>query len=513
MPVGPGKAPDGAVRTGAPAGAGTDDGDRATAAEPPGEGEPSEPPIPPVAPARVTMLSRNASGSAVPPNSMPPRRGRPGGSAPADQGADAGPSELFDPGGPAGPARPDGPAERFRTSQLFEPFTPVTPVTPPPGEAGRPAAPDPTVPWGSMPSASSDGRGETPAGGGSGDAPRHPSTPTTSAPGGDGPAGEEPARSPGEDGSPSETGRAPATPAVGPPGETSPPTPPAGWAPVADGPGSGAHGGPATAPASPPPPHGVAPAAPHGPPPGGHGPPSVPAGLPAQAGPSTLPPAPAAPPAGRQRRLPVVLLVVAVLVAGLGYVGYRQLTGGPPDGFRAATSPGFEMAVPQTWTPPTPGTSPLTVFGVPFGTAGQYGDYACRNARFPRAVAASALIAVPANVGLDQAATAFARGSGEALYPGAGPQVAVGTPSQQELSRVTGSRVEATVRTDGSGGCRATDATVQVLVVPRTTASDGSIGAAVLVVSGDLRGGPPQPAPVTRDELIRVLDTAALSTA
>ena len=192
-------------------------------------------------------------------------------------------------------------------------------------------------------------------------------------------------------------------------------------------------------------------------------------------GPATPPPAPAAPAAtGRLRRLPVVLLVVAVFVAGLGYAGYRQLTGGPPDGFRAATSPGYELAVPQTWTPPAPGTPPLTVFGVPFGVAGQYGEYGCRDARFTRAVAASALIAVPADVGLDQAATAFARGAGEALYPGAGPQVAVGTPSERQLSTVTGSRVEATVRTDGSAGCRATDATVQVLVMPRTTAADGS---------------------------------------
>jgi hypothetical protein len=231
------------------------------------------------------------------------------------------------------------------------------------------------------------------------------------------------------------------------------------------------------------------------------------------AGPTAPPPGPPSPQAtGRLRRLPVALLVAAVLVAGLAYVGYRQLTGGPPEGFRTVTSPGYELAVPQSWAAPTPGTPPLTVFGVPFGTAGRYGEYPCANGRFPRAVAASALIAVPPNVGLDRAATAFARGSGEALYPGAGAQVAVGTPGERELSRVTGSTVEATVRTDGAAGCRATDATVQVLVVPRTTAPDGSIGAAVLIVSGDLRGGPPQPAPLTRDELVRVLDTAALST-
>lgn len=328
------------------------------------------------------------------------------------------------------------------------------------------------------------------------------------------------------------TGRSEASPATGgtvvapappPPGTAAPGTsvedphrgtPPPGRPPAPSEPGPGSYAGPPTAPPHVPFPGGD----PAARPPGYHQPPSVPARVPAPPGrqairPSTPPPAPPAPPAtGRLRRLPVALLVVAVLIAGLAYVGYRQLTGGPPEGFRAVTSPGYELAVPQAWTPPAPGTPTLTVFGVPFGTAGQYGDYPCQTGNFPRAVAASALIAVPPNVGLDQAATAFARGSADALYPGTGAQVAVGTPAERALSTVTGSKVEATVRTDGAGGCRATDATVQVLVVPRTTAPDGSIGAAVLIVSGDLRGGPPQPAPLTRDELVGVLDTAALST-
>ncbi len=205
------------------------------------------------------------------------------------------------------------------------------------------------------------------------------------------------------------------------------------------------------------------------------------------------------------------MLVVVVLVAGLGYVGYRQLTGGPPGGWQEVTSPGYELAVPATWAAPPPGTPPIEVFGVPFGTAARSGDYGCRDGRFARGVAASALIAVPPDVGLDQAATAFARGAGEALYPGAGPRVAVGPASERQLSNVLGSRVEATVRTDGAGGCRATDALVQVLVVPRTTAPDGSIGAAVLIVSGDLRGGPPSPAPLPRGEFGAVADTAVLA--
>lgn len=243
-------------------------------------------------------------------------------------------------------------------------------------------------------------------------------------------------------------------------------------------------------------------------------PPSVPARVTVSSRSAGAPATPALPSregAGRLRRAPVVALVVLVLLAGLVYVGYRQLTGGPPEGWRTATSPGYELAVPNTWTPPAPGAPPLTVFGVPFGTAAQAGEYGCRDGRFARGIAASALIAVPADVGLDQAATAFARGAGEALYPGAGPQVAVGTPAERQLSTVTGSRVEATVRTDGAGGCRATDATLQVLVVPRTTAPDGSIGAAVLVVAGDLRGGPPDPAPLAREDVVGVLDTAALA--
>ena len=49
---------------------------------------------------------------------------------------------------------------------------------------------------------------------------------------------------------------------------------------------------------------------------------------------------------------------------------------------------------------------------------------------------------------------------------------------------------------------------MQAPVVPRTTAWDGSNGAAVLIVSGDLLGGSRSRAPLTRDELVGALEMA-----
>lgn len=197
-------------------------------------------------------------------------------------------------------------------------------------------------------------------------------------------------------------------------------------------------------------------------------------------------------------------MVVVVLLAGVGYVGYRQAAGDPLAGGQQVSSAGYRLTVPDGWTPAAPGSAPVPVFGVPFVPIAQVGGYPCRDASFTRGTVTGAQVAVPPGVPLEQAASAFARGAGEALYAGAAPQVAVGVPAPRD----GGTQVEATVRTDGLGGCRATEATVLVLAQPRVTAADGSTGAALLVVGGDTRAGPAEPAPRTRDELLAVLDTA-----
>lgn len=213
---------------------------------------------------------------------------------------------------------------------------------------------------------------------------------------------------------------------------------------------------------------------------------------------------PPAPSRGRAHAA-LAALVAVVLLAGVGYAGYRQAAGDPQAG-RELSSPAYTLTVPDDWNPAPPGPAPVTVYGVPFTPVAQAAGYPCRDGSFTRGTVADARVAVPPGVGMEQAASAFARGAGEALYAGAAPQVAVGVPSPRDGG---GTQVEATVRTDGLGGCRATEATVLVVAEPRITASDGSTGTALLIVGGDTRGGPAEPAPLARDTLLGIVDTAA----
>ncbi|RZT84766.1 hypothetical protein EV383_1621 [Pseudonocardia sediminis] len=211
-----------------------------------------------------------------------------------------------------------------------------------------------------------------------------------------------------------------------------------------------------------------------------------------------------APRPSRGRYLTLAVMVAVVLLAGVGYAGYRQAVGDPEAG-RRVSSAAYTLTVPDGWTPAPPGAAPVTVYGIPFVPVAQASDYPCRDGSFTRGTVAGAQVAVPTGVSVEQAAGAFARGAGEALYAGAAPQVAVGPPTPRDGG---GTQVEATVRTDGFGGCRATEATVLVVAEPRVTAADGSTGAALLVIGGDTRGGPAGPEPLTRDVLIGIASTA-----
>lgn len=193
-----------------------------------------------------------------------------------------------------------------------------------------------------------------------------------------------------------------------------------------------------------------------------------------------------------------------MLLAGIAYAGYRQAVHDPEAG-QQISSDAYTLTVPGGWSAAPPGAAPVTIYGVPFTPVAQAPGYPCRDHSFARGTVAGAQVAVPPGVAVEQAASAFARGAGESLYAGAAPQVAVGLPAPREGG---GTRVEATVRTDGLGGCRATEATVLVVAEPRITAGDGSTGAALLVVGGDTRGGPDAPGPLTRDALTGIAGTA-----
>ncbi|ANY08361.1 hypothetical protein AFB00_21110 [Pseudonocardia sp. HH130630-07] len=198
----------------------------------------------------------------------------------------------------------------------------------------------------------------------------------------------------------------------------------------------------------------------------------------------------------------LVAAVAALLVAGVVAALHGPAgTDAPPAAAPAApaASDAFAVTPPSGWVAATADAPPLDVFGVPFTRLAEMPPFAagqCPAGAAPRGVAAAGLVAVPAGTSVEQAAQAFARGTGESAYAGAAPQVAVGPPAPRPgaAGAEAGTWVEATVRTDGTAagqpGCRATDGSIGVLAVPRTRAQDGSTGVAMLVTAGDTAGGP-----------------------
>ncbi|MFP5023018.1 hypothetical protein [Pseudonocardia phyllosphaerae] len=226
-------------------------------------------------------------------------------------------------------------------------------------------------------------------------------------------------------------------------------------------------------------------------------------------------------------------LVVVLLVAGT-VIAFAVPRSAPPPAGAPAAQPrdgaptaqtrdpdAFAVQSPDGWAPVAAGAAPLEVFGVPFTPLTEVPApeaVACPSPVATQGVAASGLVAVPAGTSVEQAAGAFARGTGEAVYAGTQPQVTVGAPGPRPGSGAgieQGTWVEATVHTDGTGpvaggapspGCRATDAHVGVLAVPRTRAQDGSVGVAMLLVAADAAGGPGRPVP--HDDLTRLASSA-----
>lgn len=206
---------------------------------------------------------------------------------------------------------------------------------------------------------------------------------------------------------------------------------------------------------------------------------------------------PAGPAARRRWRPGLAAAVVVLVVAGTAAALGTRPGPATPAAPGPAASEAFAVTPPAGWSAGTAQAPPLEVFGVPFVRLAEvppFGAGGCPVPAAPRGTAAAALVAVPAGTTVERAAQAFARGAGEAAYAGAGPQVAVGPPGPRPAGAADGAEpgtwVEATVRTDGRAGCRATDAAVGVLAVPRTPARDGSTGVAMLVLTADAGGGP-----------------------
>ncbi|MFC5993150.1 hypothetical protein ACFQE5_02870, partial [Pseudonocardia hispaniensis] len=207
-------------------------------------------------------------------------------------------------------------------------------------------------------------------------------------------------------------------------------------------------------------------------------------------------PEPAAPEHTRGT-IAAVLAVIAVVLTGLGVGGYLLLRGGgtetTPADFQPIRTPTLVYAVPPDWTTTPQGGFPGT-FGVTFQGVAEGPGYSCKGADYARGTVSSTLVAdgsvVPVEV-----AQAFAETLGERYYTAVDrtpPRVVVGAPERLEVDGVPATLVEATATTPSDDGCLATTGTVLVLAVP-TTSRAGDRAVAVLVVNGDVTGGPADP--------------------
>lgn len=234
------------------------------------------------------------------------------------------------------------------------------------------------------------------------------------------------------------------------------------------------------------------------------------------------PPWPPPPPPPRRRTGRVVALVLAgtIVLAGLGvgtFLAVRGATGAPgsiagaepPVSFRDVRTPFLSYAVPSDWDVAGNVEDP-TALGLAFTGTAAGAAYDCAGESYLRGVVSSTLVpdaSPPAEI-----AGVFARELGRSYYSGdAGePEVTVRTPRVVDVGGVTGSVVEATVRTATDDGCLATEGTVLVLAVP-AAGPDGAPSTALLMVNGDVSGGPAEPASPDRTTLDAIVGSARLA--
>lgn len=213
----------------------------------------------------------------------------------------------------------------------------------------------------------------------------------------------------------------------------------------------------------------------------------------------------------RGRGPAVALILICLLVAvGLGTTTVlllRQVAAGPPGTTSVAAvqtvrGPALTYQVPGDWTvaeqagPEPDGGIALT--GVADGPR-----YECGSADFVRGLAGT--LVVPSGPDPGELASTVARDFATSGYQVNGPpEVQVGSPTPRDVGGLDGVLVEATVVASSSDGCLATDGVVLALAVPLP---DGA-STAVLLVNGDLAGGPAEPPSPQRADLDAIVDSA-----
>jgi hypothetical protein len=163
----------------------------------------------------------------------------------------------------------------------------------------------------------------------------------------------------------------------------------------------------------------------------------------------------------------------------------------------------FAYEVPPSWQQLGTSYQSRALPNVTMTHIASFGDYSCAGKTLSRGTLGSTSVATG---DLNTIATAFARGLGDELYAQVpGHQVQPGAPRQANRDGpdgpVTGVQVDAVV-TGPPDPCTASQGMVKVLAL---AARDRVV---VLVVNGDLAGGPPTPAPAAEADLQRIVDSA-----
>ena len=203
------------------------------------------------------------------------------------------------------------------------------------------------------------------------------------------------------------------------------------------------------------------------------------------------------------RRGLVALSVVAALVLAVGVLVVLRCIGTSDS---TVTTPFLSYVPPPGWSA-APADAEAAV-DAPSLTGVVHGPgYTCGGEQYLRGFAAAALLPTDASAGPADRGERVARWFADTAYAapdGTPPEVAVAPPRPVRVAGrggpVDGTVTEATVRAPGGrGDCAATGGTVFALAAPV------SGGAAVLLVAGDVEGGPTQPATPDRAVLDTVL--------
>ncbi|MGQ0841814.1 hypothetical protein [Actinokineospora sp.] len=161
--------------------------------------------------------------------------------------------------------------------------------------------------------------------------------------------------------------------------------------------------------------------------------------------------------------------------------------------------------VPESWTV-AKDAQPITlqtVAGVSITQLAGYGDYRCGGKSYSRGIVGSGTVA---RAEINQAGTDLARAFGTEFYStGTGVEVTVGTPKKitrtaDNGSAVEGVQVDATIVTTGND-CLASKGRVSVVLL------DYADALRLVMVNGDLEGGPATPTPTTPADLQTIADS------